>query len=279
MRVAVTGGAGFIGRSVVRQLLTEGHEPIVLDRPQCDVRIPETLSAIAEADVVIHLAGVLGTAELWDAAERAIDVNVKGTLNVLSQCLSGTAFVGITMPDCWANIYQATKIAAQKIAHGFHRDFGVPVTHIRAFNAYGEGQPYGPGHPQKIVPTFATRIYQGTPIPIWGDGHQTVDLVHVDHIAACLIDAAVNGTDDYGQGQVWDAGSGIETEVLTVAKAIQHYTGRPAFYEFLPMRAGETPNTKLCATNPPPRMGYGLSWQERNLLRSVVDSYAPALAT
>jgi UDP-glucose 4-epimerase len=274
MRVAVTGGAGFIGRAVCDQLRA-AHEVVVLDRPTSDVRIPETLTAIAECDVVIHLAGVLGTAELWDSPERAIDVNVKGTLNVLTQCLAGTAFVGITMPDCWANVYQATKIASQTLALGFHRDFQVPVTHIRAFNAYGKGQAHGPDHPQKIVPTFASRIYAGEPIPIWGDGQQTVDLVHVDHIAACLVDAAVSGSDDYGHGQIWDAGTGIETQVVKVAAAVQHCIGQPAVYDYLPMRAGETPNTRLCATTPPPRLGFGEHFDK--LLGTVVESYSPIL--
>lgn len=275
MKVAVTGGKGFIGRAVVERLEIGGYIPVVLDRPDCDVRIPETLTEIASCNAVIHLAGVLGTAELWESPERAIDVNVKGTLNVLTQCLAGTAYVGITMPDCWANVYQATKIAAQTLALGFHRDFQVPVTHIRAFNAYGMGQAYGPGHPQKIIPTFATRIYQGEPIPIWGDGLQTVDLVHVDHIAACLVDAAVSGSGDYGRGQVWDAGTALETSVVQVAAAIQHHIGQPALYEYLPMRAGETPNTRLCATTPPPRIGFGEPFEK--LLKPVVESYSPAL--
>lgn len=277
MKVAVSGGRGFIGREVVEQLEIAGHMPVVLDRTECDVRVPETLAPISQCDAVIHLAGVLGTAELWDTTERAIDVNIKGTLNVLAQCLGGTAYVGISMPDCWSNVYQATKIAAQKIAIGFYRDFGVPVTHIRAFNAYGEGQAHGPGHPQKIVPTFASRIYAGEPIPIWGDGHQTVDLVHVSHIARCLIDAAVSGSDDYGRGQIWDAGTGLETEVIKVAAAVQHHAGQPAFYDFLPMRAGETPNTRLCATDPPPRIGFGE--QHDKLLGPVVRSYEGAFVS
>lgn len=274
MRVAVTGAAGFIGRAVVAQLDAFGHEAVPLDLPVHDIRQPTTLAPIVYADAVVHLAGVLGTAELWDDVDTAIDVNVRGALNVLNACRSGdTRYVGITMPDCWANVYQATKQCAQTLALGFHRDFGVPVTHIRAFNAYGVGQKHGRGHPQKIVPTFASRIYAGEPVPIWGEGDQTVDLVHVDHIASCLVDAAISDADEYGHGQVWDAGSGIETSVLDVARAVRHCTGLPAEYEFLPMRPGETPHTRLCAASPPPQIGFDQHFDTR--LAEVVASYAP----
>lgn len=273
MRVAVTGGNGFIGRAVVAQLATLGHDALVLDRPECDVRKLDTLGPLWQTDAVIHLAGLLGTAELWKTAEKAIDVNVRGTLNVLNACkLAHTRYVGITMPDCWANVYQATKHAAQTLALGFHRDFELPVTHICAFNAYGAGQAHGAGHPQKIIPTFATKAFAGEPLPIWGDGEQTVDLVHVDHIAACLVDAAVSDSSAYGHGQVWDAGSGIQSRVIDVAHRVAHAAGiEVPELEHLPMRAGETPRTFLCATVPGP---VGFDGAQR--LAEVVQSYAPA---
>lgn len=270
--IAVTGGAGFIGRACVRLIEEHGHTPIVLDRPTTDVRDIGTLAPIVKADAVIHLAGMLGTSELWGLAETAIDVNVRGTLNVLQACkLAGASYVGITLPDVWPNIYSATKAAAIRIALGFHHDDGLPVTHIRAFNAYGPGQAHGEGHPQKIIPTFATNILAGKPIPIWGDGQQTVDLVHVEHVARCLVGAAVLP----GNGQTYDAGSGKERTVLEVADMVAAATGLRLEIEHLPMRKGEIAGTHLCATDPPPYCGFDQFDSDR-FIRTIV-AYWPSL--
>jgi nucleoside-diphosphate-sugar epimerase len=87
VRVAVTGGSGFIGTAVRNELLRCGHDVINIDnRNGVDILGPDLASSVRECGSVIHLAGLLGTAELFDDAENAIDVNIKGTLG---QCLSG----------------------------------------------------------------------------------------------------------------------------------------------------------------------------------------------
>lgn len=275
MRITVTGGSGFIGAATVRAL--EGHEVTVFDHALGhDVRDPDDCDmAIEGADAVIHLAGVLGTAELFDQVQRAISVNVAGTANILDSCKRyGAAYVGITMPDCWPSLYQATKLAAVRIAESYHHNYGVPVTHIRAFNAYGPGQAHGPTHPQKIIPTFAWHAWRGLPMPIWGDGDQTVDLVHVDHIARCLAKAAEGGA-FFGCGETWDACSGFELTVLDVARRVGAICGSTKV-EFLPMRAGELEHTKLCGTDGV--FGFDLDLRVRDeLFREAVESYAPAV--
>jgi UDP-glucose 4-epimerase len=268
MRVACTGSSGFIGRAVVTQLQAAGVDVVEIDRHNGHDILETDLAALLDpCDAVIHLAGILGTSELFDAIETAVDVNVHGTLRVLRACeKTGTGYVGITMPDCWPSVYQATKLAATRLAAAFHDTTGLPVTHVRAFNAYGPGQAHGPGHPQKIVPTFATKAWAGQPIPIWGNGSQTVDLVHVDHIAACLTSVAL---EPLGTGQTWDAGSGTELTVLEVAELVMEVTGATAL-EHLPMRAGETPGTRLCATNPGP---FGYDTFSLTRLAETVESY------
>src|SRR5689334_5442779 len=150
---------------------------------------PDDLNeGLAGAHVVSHLAGMLGTSELFDRPREAVDINVKGTLNVPNWCQQEeAAYVGITMPDSsWANVYQATKPCAMRLATARHRNFGVPVSHVRAFNVYGPGQKHGPGHPQKFLPTFATRAWAGLPLPVFGNGLQTIDPVWVGDVARML---------------------------------------------------------------------------------------------
>lgn len=232
MNVAVTGGRGFLGRYVVGELVRRDHIPVVLDHTDgWDVRI----DLIPRVDAVIHLAGVLGTAELFDYPLNAVSVNVNGTIAVLQQCESmGAAYVGITMPSVWANPYQATKRCAYDFAMAWHQHRGLSVSHVRAFNVYGPGQKLGPV--QKLIPTFSHNAWRNLPLPVWGDGTQQVDLVYAGDVAQVLADAL-----DYGDGETFDAGTGEGMSVLGVADIVQFIAGSTADYEYLPMRPGETP--------------------------------------
>lgn len=268
MRVAVTGGSGFIGSAVVRRLTDEGHAAVIIDKSRgTDVRHPHDVVRMLDGcDACIHLAGLLGTAELFDDAERAIEANVGGTLNVLRACeQTGAGYVGITMPTVFPSIYTATKLAATHMATAWHHAYGLRVSHVRAFNVFGPGQKFGHGHPQKILPTFATYAWRGEPIPIWGDGTQTVDLIHVADVARMLVDAIGHGDD-----VTFDAGCGVARSVNEVAATVLDLTGSHAGCAYLPMRRGEVA-THIVAT------GEGwerLSWRpEPTPLAATVEWY------
>lgn len=247
MRVVITGGAGFIGTATRRWLEREGHEVFVFDHalghdvantPSCSHQLDEW-----QPDGVIHLAGVLGTAELFDDPHRAVDVNVKGTLNVLEWCSrNDAAYVGITMPPVFPSVYTATKLCADRLATAYHLAFDLRVSRVRAFNAFGEGQRFGPHHPQKIIPTFAMKAWANEPIPVWGDGTQTVDLVDAEDVGRMLVDAL-----KFGDDGVFDAGTGHALTVNEVAQLVLDVTGSTAGVDYQPMRIGETP-THIVAT-------------------------------
>jgi UDP-glucose 4-epimerase len=264
-RVVVTGGRGFIGGPVCDELTKRGFEPDIFGLEEGGIEDANRVYDFVEgAEFVIHLAGVLGTHELFDSVRQAIDINVKGTVNVLDACWRHNAcYVGITMPQVFPSVYTATKVAATKLATAYHYNFGLGVSHVRAFNAFGPGQAYGPGHPQKIVPTFAIKALRGEPIPIWGDGEQGVDLIHTSDLAIMLVDAS-QFTDD----QVFDGGTGQSFTVNEVADMIKEIAGSKAPNEYLPMRRGEAP-TQIVAT------GEGwdtLGWQPRFRHRDLVDT-------
>lgn len=273
MKVAVTGGSGFLGAATVRKLKEAGHEADSFDLADgYDILNVDSLYDLKGRDHVIHLAGMLGTAELFDTPEKAIEVNMIGTLNVLQMCERlGMGYTGISMPDSsWANVYQATKLGAMRLASAWHANKGVPVSHVRAFNAFGPGQKHGEGHPRKILPTFATEAYAKRPIPIWGNGLQSVDLVHSDDVAEMLVRAI-----RFGDDQTFDAGTGQELTVRRVAEMVNLVAGNERGYELLPMRMGEVPDTSIVAK------GEGwdlLGWKPRfdmERFRETVESYAP----
>ena len=242
MRIAVTGGGGFIGKATMQYAQLLGHEAWSFDRSDGN-DVTGALEGLKGAESIIHLAGVLGTHELFDSVQEAIDVNVSGAYRIMNWCLENEAsYVGITMPDAFPSIYTATKIASQRLATALHHSRGLRVSHVRAFNAFGPGQKHGPGHPQKIIPTFASFAWKQNPIPIWGDGTQTVDLIHVDEIAKILVKAT-----ELTSNEVVDAGTGLALTVNQVADYILKVTKSSGGAVHLPMRDGEIP-THIVAT-------------------------------
>lgn len=270
MRIAVTGGSGFIGRATVEAAVAAGHVAWSFDRSHGDDVLGD-LSGLKDADAVLHLAGMLGTAELFDAPQEAVDVNVTGTLRILEWCRAHrAAYVGISMPPVFPSVYTATKTAAVRLASAYHHAYGIPVSHVRAFNAYGPGQAHGPGHPQKIIPTFASRAWAGQPIPVWGSGEQLVDLVDARDVAGMLVDALRVGGDD----TTFDAGTGEAVTVNEVAHRVLDMTGSQAGIEYLPMRPGEV-ETAIRATGEGwDRLGWRptLNWDS---VAAAVFAYRP----
>lgn len=234
MKIAVTGGGGFIGRAVVAEAESRGHDVWICDRDSgCDVT--GDLNQLDGAQSVVHLAGVLGTHELFDEAEVAVEVNVMGSLKIMQWCREHDAqYTGILMPDVFPSIYTATKVASKRLADALHHSGGLKVSHVRAYNAYGPEQKFGPGHPQKIVPTFSVFAWNGLALPIWGSGAQMVDLIHVNDLARMLVDATL-----FHNNEVFDGGTGTALSVAAVAGFVNNVTGNSAGAEFLPMRRGE----------------------------------------
>jgi UDP-glucose 4-epimerase len=267
--IAVTGSEGFIGRAVCKELSKRGFTPMHVDRALgMDVRGASARDFIVDrAEGVIHLAGILGTAELFEQPQEAVDINVNGTINVLRACaVNKTPYVGITMPQVWDNVYQATKLAAMKMAAAWHRHYDVPVAHVRAFNVYGPGQKVG--SPQKIIPTFSDQAWRHKPIPVWGDGSQVVDLIHVDRVAEMLVDVL-----RYGDNRVFDAGTARPVTVRYTAEKINELCGQePNFIEYLPMRKGEHGKGVYARGDGWELLGYRPPF-ELDRLQETVESY------
>lgn len=276
MKILITGSRGFIGEATTKAAQAAGHEVIHFDHANgFDIRSTLDVVNAIEAhrvDWVIHLAGLLGTAELFDEPKAAVDVNIIGALNIIRHCADlGVGYTAITMPPVFPSIYTATKICADRLANAYRISRGLKSSSVVAFNAYGVGQKHGRGHPQKIIPTFATEAWAGRPIPIWGDGEQTVDLIHVDDIARVLVDAT-----RYGNGEVFDAGCGFPLTVNQVAEFVIDITESTAGVQYLPMRAGEVP-TKIVALNPPNLDFVGLDPRHAQFSQLVktIHSYKP----
>lgn len=269
MKIAVTGGSGFIGSAVIKYAKSLGHQVWSFDKADGD-NILGDLNNLSGADVVVHLAGILGVSELFDKAEEAIDTNIRGTLRVLRVCQrDNIGYVGITMPPVFPSVYTATKLCAFNLAEAWRKAYDLRVSHVVAYNTYGIGQKHGPTHPQKIIPTFASKAWKKEPIPIWGDGSQTVDLIHVDDVARILVEAC-----KFGDGEVFDAGCGIKWSVLEIAEDIATYCNSPTPHEFLPMRKGEIPCDIVAKGQGWDKLCWKPTWAAKAFYETI-ESYKP----
>lgn len=273
MRVMVTGGHGFIGGYVTEELVARGHDPFVFDRRTKDGAVDVFVGDIRDAEAVteamahsegwIHLAGVLGTQETITNPLPAAGTNLLGGLNVLEAAAQySVPGVNIAVGNWWMNnTYSITKNAVERFVHMYRDERGLAVSTVRAYNAYGPRQsiaaPYGDSKVRKIMPAFICRALTGTPIEIYGDGSQIMDMIHVRDAAAVLVDALEHTAEHGPRVNPVEAGTGRRTTVADIADAVisavaaRGHTRHSITH--LPMRPGEPPHSVVCAENPPIR--------------------------
>lgn len=258
--VLVTGGNGFIGRYVVEELQARDYAVHVLDtrwRRQVegshlvlgDIRDATAVTeAVAHADGVIHLAGVLGTQETISNPRPAAETNILGGLNVLEACAQyDVPLVNIAVGNYWMNnTYSITKNTVERFVDMHTRFRGSRMTVVRALNAYGPRQsaaaPFGPSKVRKIMPSFICRALTGEDIEVYGDGEQIMDMIYVQDVATILV-AALEKTERDGAQSTFEAGTGRRTTVNDIAHIITAEVARQGGPSVkvvhLPMRPGE----------------------------------------
>jgi len=255
-KALITGGSGFLGKALNRNLIDNDYEVYTFDSgPGKDnhiqgsvVNFNEIKSAVSGFDVVFHLAGLLGTTELLDQNLVAIDVNIKGTVNVLEACYNegvSTVFTP-TKPDRWLNTYTITKKAGEEFAKLYSQVKGLDVRILRWLNAYGPGQKAFPV--RKAVPLMINQALENKDIEIWGDGEQKIYLIYSEDLARNTVLYTLKKNVD---SVVRDTGNTFEMSVNELAHLILKLSKSNSNIKHLPMRLGEDP-TKLLTPLPKP---------------------------
>ncbi len=249
MKALVTGGSGFCGTAIVQRLQELGMNPVVFDvnEPKIAVEfIPGSVldaSALKNAckgvDTVYHVSGILGTHELFGTNALAVDINIKGTVNVLEACLANNVenFMYPTKPYAWVNTYTVTKQAGEEFVKMFGKVYGMNVAILRWLNVYGPGQKLVPV--RKAIPTMCVQALHGVPIEIYGSGDAIVDLVYSEDMAKVTVAYTELVKPDQDKR---DIGCTIQMTVNEMVETIRSVANSKSAIEHMTMRMGEDSN-------------------------------------
>lgn len=233
VRVLVTGHNGFLGKNLVPLLRKEGVEAVGYStREGMDILDPPNLlAATRDIDIVYHLAAYAKPAESLQNPSQAIDVNIRGTFNVLEACrknsfhlvypstceIYGDSLDPITEDHQLnpPNPYAASKAAADRLCYSYAKAYGVRVSILRLFNPYGPHQQLN-----KILPTFYFQAVREEPITIYGTGTDTRDYTHIDDIVKALSMA-----DGLATGEAVNICTGRALTTLEVATMVKKLAG------------------------------------------------------
>ena len=259
-RVVVTGGVGFIGSRLVRELLGRGCYVVVLDNfcsgswenlrglrgrsgfevVEGDVRDRRVVGKVMKgADGVVHLAALIDVEASVRDPFQTHDVNVNGTLNVLHAAVksgvrrfvfaSSTAVYGDAnplplkedYPLCPISPYAASKAAAEGYCRAFNSCYGLGTVILRYFNVYGLGQRNSTY--SGVITRFLEKAFRGEPLIVYGDGGQTRDFIYVDDVVKATI-LALEGVGV--EGETFNVCTGKPTSVNELVEVVRAIVGR-----------------------------------------------------
>jgi nucleoside-diphosphate-sugar epimerase len=301
VKALVTGGAGFIGRWVVAELLARSAEVIVLDdlsggresnlaglagRPGFrefvvgDIRDRRLVGALLGrgADLVLHLAARINVQESIDRPQETFDSDVVGTFGLLELCRQkrvGFLFMSTCMvyaraedsaiserhPTFPASPYAAAKLSAEALTLAWGQAYGLPVTVVRPFNTYGPFQKTT--GEGGVVSVFCRRALAGEALNIYGSGEQTRDLLYATDCARFVVEAAANPK---ARGQVLNAGTGRDVSINALAAMI---SPDPAQIVHVPHIHPQSEILRLCCDYS--RARELLGWEPRVRLEEGVE--------
>jgi dTDP-glucose 4,6-dehydratase len=260
MKIFVTGGAGFIGSSFIRQVLGKEYDyavvsydkltyagnlanlQAIVNNPNCEfVRGDICDAAVVEAamrgcDAVIHFAAESHVDRSIYEPAPVIQTNVTGTFILLevARKLSVSRFVHVSTDEVYGDIppgsfadenfplqpsspYSASKAAADLLVRAYVRTYRFPAVITRSSNNYGPYQ-----FPEKFVPLMITNAISDKTLPVYGDGKQQRDWLHVEDNCRGILAVLEKGK----IGEVYNIGGMDLEENITMARRILHLTGK-----------------------------------------------------
>jgi dTDP-glucose 4,6-dehydratase len=258
-RLLVTGGAGFIGSAFVRGILERdpsrsvvildkltyagnlGNLEPVQDAPgyqfvRGDITDEQLVNQLAaETDAIVNFAAESHVDRSIESADAFIQTDVRGTYVLLQAALDhGCHYLQVSTDEVYGDLatgsareedavrprspYAASKAAGDLLVGAYHVTHGLHASVTRASNTFGPYQ-----FPEKIIPLFVTNAIDGEPLPLYGDGLQVRDWLHVDDHCAAIELVLERGK----PGLVYNVGGGNEMTNLDLTRLILEELGLP----------------------------------------------------
>lgn len=267
MTILVTGGAGFIGSSLLRQLApfkerlvcvdkftyaaSQDNVPDNVELYMTDLADEEAVRYLFEQETftdIFHLAAESHVDNSINDCKPFIEANVIGTVNLLQLALEKEVnrFMHISTDEVFGSIsegsfneqsrykprnpYSASKAASDHFVNAYNKTYGLPTTITNCSNNYGPRQHY-----EKMIPKIIYNVKNDLPIPVYGDGQQVRDWIFVEDHCDALIELWNHGN----VGDRYNIGGECEMTNLELVKRITSLMGKPDHpIEFVTDRPG-----------------------------------------
>ncbi len=308
MRVLITGGAGFIGSNFIHYFLDKhpDYELINLDAlTYCgnlenlvavednphytfikgDINDKKLVEKIMpDVDYVVHFAAESHVDRSIEDPGIFIQSNIQGTQTLLEAALKAKVkrFLQVSTDEVYGTLgktgyftedtplapnspYSASKAGADLMVRSYHETFGLPVNITRCSNNYGPYQ-----FPEKLIPLMITNALEDKKLPIYGDGLNIRDWLHVqDH--SCALDAVLH---EAPAGEVYNIGGNNEKTNLEIVKKILDYLGKDeSLIEFVKDRLGHDRRYAIDATKIKDDLGWEPSYTFSKGIKETIDWY------
>jgi len=273
LKIFVTGGAGFVGRNLVKSLIEKNHNVTIFDNlsnsseknikslldkvkfVKGDITNYDDISnSIIGSEVVIHLASKINVQESFANPNLTKRVNVDGTKNLLEACKENqitkiiAASSAAVYGDCNdSNVhlsensktvpispYGESKLGMEEIVKELSKMYGLNAVNLRFFNIYGIGQsPEYAG----VITKFLQKIKENKPLEIFGDGLQTRDFVSIHDVMSSINNSMskIEGK----RGYIYNIASGKSISIKDLASLMISISGKKLDIKYLPKKKGE----------------------------------------
>lgn len=310
MKILVTGGAGFIGSWIIRHLLQHRPECEVINLDLLtyagnlenlediehsphyrfvhgDIRDAKLVdSLMAEVDGVIHAAAETHVDRSISHPLLFVETNVVGTQVLLEAARRNSLqkFVLVSTDEVYGSLkldtddkftettpikpnspYAASKASADLLALSTFKTYGFPVCVTRCGNNYGPYQ-----YPEKLIPFFILKAMAGEPVPVYGDGLNVRDWIHVDDHAAAVIEVLFSGK----PGEVYNIGADNQRNNLDITHTLLRLMNQPESHiRYVQDRPGHDRRYALDTTKIRTELGWKPHYQFETALEETVRWY------
>jgi dTDP-glucose 4,6-dehydratase len=304
MKIAITGGAGFIGSEMVRQLVEKDHQITVIDSltyagnirtldpakdkidfQKVDIRNIELLSPIFledNFDAVVNFAAETHVDNSISDPKIFLETNILGTFNLLELARKHKfRFLQVSTDEVYGSIregrfqeldkldpsspYSASKASAELLMQSYIKTYSIEALGVRCSNNYGQFQ-----HHEKLIPAFISRIKRGNKVPVYGDGSNVREWIHVSDSVAGITKVLENGK----VGEYYNISSGDFHNNLEVTRRILSYFGYDdQLIDFVEDRLGHDFRYALDSSKIQKELGWQSQISLDDGLKSTIDWY------